>query len=138
MLRIGIKQEPRWIEIGSGVRLLVKPATTALITTARSRARRQLEEMRKASEQSKEAGLPYEGPDFADADATTGYAFALSCVTLARELVIDWDGIGDEAGKPIPFAVDGLGEVLGYTGLAEAFFLAVSSGPEALSAEGNG
>lgn len=138
MLRLGIRQEPRWIDLGHGVRLLVKPATTALITTARARARRQLEELRKAGEAARESGLPFEGPDLTDQDAATGYAFALSCMTLARELVLDWEGVGDEAGQPLPFALDGLGELLGYTGLAEAFFLAVSAGPDALSAEGNG
>jgi hypothetical protein len=138
MLRIGIPRDARWIDIGAGVRLKVRPATTALVTTARTRASRQIERMRQAQKDAQEAGLDYDGPDMTDRDAIVGYAFALSVMSMARELVEDWEGVGDADGTPIPFALDGLGEVLSHSGLAERFIAAVMEAPEALAAEGNG
>lgn len=138
MLRIGIPRQARWIEIGAGVSLKVKPATTALVTTARTRAARQIDQMRQAQKDAQEAGLDYHGPDMTDREAIVGHAFALSVMSMARELVEDWSGVGDADGTPIPFALDGLGEVLAHTSLAERFIAQVMEAPEALAAEGNG
>ncbi len=138
MLRLGIPREARWIEIGEGVRLRVRPATTALVVTARMRASRQLEQMRKAAEDAQAAGLPFEGPSPDDRDAAGGWAFALMALNLAREVVEDWEGVGDADGNPVPFALEGLGEVLAHANLAESFFGQVMAGPDALDAEKNG
>ena len=36
MLRLNLSNEPRWLELGHGVRLLVEPLTTAIMLVARS------------------------------------------------------------------------------------------------------
>jgi hypothetical protein len=137
MLRLGIVRESHWVEIGFGAAFLCKPATTALVTAARSRAGRKLKAMIQACEDAKAAGLPLEGADLADADVKAGYAFALSAQALAEELVEDWRGIAGADGKPAPFTPEGLVEVLAYTGCAEAFFAGATVLPDAIVAEGN-
>jgi hypothetical protein len=36
MLRLNLSNEPRWLDLGHGVRLLVEPLTTAIMLAARS------------------------------------------------------------------------------------------------------
>ena len=36
MLRLNLSTEPRWLDLGHGVRLLVEPLTTAIMLAARS------------------------------------------------------------------------------------------------------
>ena len=36
MLRLNLSIEPRWLDLGHGVRLLVEPLTTAIMLAARS------------------------------------------------------------------------------------------------------
>lgn len=137
MIRLGIIRESHWVEIGFGAALRCKPATTALVTAARSRAGRKLKAMIQACRDAKDAGLPFDGPNLTDPDVSAGYAFALSAQALAEELVEDWRGIAGPDGKPAPFTPEGLVEVLAYTGCAEAFFTGATVLPDAIVAEGN-
>lgn len=137
MLRLALPKDPRWEPMGFGVEFLVRPATTALITTARLRARRQMEELRRAAQEAREAGLPVNGPDVSDPDVAGGHAFALTVMALGRELVADWRGVVADDGKPAAFAADLLPQVLSHPDIAERFFAAVSAGPAEVTAEGN-
>lgn len=137
MLRLDLPTESRWVDLPHGARFLMRPATTPIVTVARLRARRQLEAMRQAAKDAKEAGLPAPGPDLTDPDTVNAYAYALSAVALARELVEDWDGIGDKAGNPVAFAADLLPQLLARPGVAEAVMKG-ADGADATAAEGNG
>ena len=137
MLRLALPKEPRWEPMAFGVEFLVKPATTALITTARLRARRQMEDLRRAAAEAREAGLPLEGPDVSDPDVAGGHAFALTVMALGRELVMDWRGVVTDAGAPAPFSTALLPQVLAQPDIADRFFAVVSAGPAEITAEGN-
>jgi hypothetical protein len=78
MIRLDLKREPYWLDLAPGVRIRVRPCTTALVMAARA---------------SMIAGG--EGDD----DNARGAALLKA---LARAAIIDWEGIGDEAGAPIP------------------------------------
>ena len=75
MIRLDLKREPYWLDLAPGVRLHVRPCTTALVMAAR-------------------ASLPAEGDDSARG--------AAMLKALARAAILDWEGIGDEAGDPVP------------------------------------
>jgi hypothetical protein len=40
MIRLDLKREPYWLDLGHGVRLHVRPCTTALMMAARAEAQR--------------------------------------------------------------------------------------------------
>ena len=78
MIRLDLKREPYWLDLAPGVRICVRPCTTALVMAAR-------------------AGMIAGGED--DDDNARGAAMLKA---LARVAIVDWEGIGDEAGAAIP------------------------------------
>jgi hypothetical protein len=92
MLRLDLTAEPRWLDLGHGVRLQLAPLTTALMVAARSDA---------AVE-----ALP--------ATATDEERALVFAKAIARRAVSDWEGVGDADGNPVsvtPAGIDALLEV---------------------------
>jgi len=101
MIRLDLSREPRWLDLGHGVRLHVGPLTTSLMAAARS--------------DPSVTTLP-EGAS----NETIAVAMAKA---LARLVVLDWEGVGDEAGEPVPVTPDGIDALLDILPLFEAFQL---------------
>ena len=101
MLRLDLTAEPRWLDLGHGVRLRVAPLTTALMVAARSDA---------AVE-----ALPETA-----SDEERALVFAKA---IARRAVTEWEGVGDADGNPVPVtpaghrrAARGLADLRGVPG----------------------
>ena len=77
MIRLDLKREPYWLDLAPGVRIRVRPCTTALVMAAR-------------------ASIP------AGDDGDDNARGAALLKALAQAAIIDWEGIGDEAGAAIP------------------------------------
>jgi len=99
MLRLDLTAEPRWLDLGHGVRLRVAPLTTALMVAARSYAALE--------------ALPETASD--EARALT---FAKS---IARIAVSDWEGVGDADGTPVLVTPEGIDALLEVWPIFEAF-----------------
>ena len=89
MLTLDLSNEPRWHDLAPGVRVQLRPLTTALMVATRS------------------------DPDVeAVPDATSDEARALIFAkALARRAVLAWEGVGDTEGNviaPNPRAIDAL------------------------------
>jgi hypothetical protein len=78
MIRLDLKREPYWLDLAPSVRIRVRPCTTALVMAAR-------------------ASMTASGEG--DDDNARGAAMLKA---LARVAIVDWKGIGDEAGAAIP------------------------------------
>ena len=115
MIRLNLKREPRWLDLGHGVRLRVGPLTTALMAAARS--------------DPAVTGLP-EGAS----NETIAVAMAKA---LARLVVLDWQGVGDNAGNPVPVTPEGIEALLDILPLFEAFQLRYVATGLLLEAEKN-
>ena len=119
MLRLNLSNEPRWLDSGHGVRLLVEPLTTAIMLAARS------------------------DPTIvvAAADAETGTSnddlARIVAKAVARMVVKDWDGVGDEDGKPLPLTPEGIDALLELWPIFEAFQTKYIAGALILDAEKN-
>jgi hypothetical protein len=100
MIRLNLSREPRWLDLGHGVRVLVDPLTSAVMMAARS-------ELREAQ------------PD-AGAGATHGAAVAL-VKTIGRMGIRDWEGVGDRDGKPVPPTPERIDALLDLPPLYDAF-----------------
>ena len=89
MLTLDLSNAPQWCDLIPGVRVRLRPLTTALMVSARG--------------DSAIADLP-EG-------AATEEAALLMARALARRAILAWEGIGDADGNPIepsPEAIDAL------------------------------
>ena len=89
MLQLNLSSEPQWLELVEGVRVQVRPLTTALMVSTRSDPA--VAEMPEAASDEERAVI------FAQA--------------LGRRAILDWEGVGDMAGEPMactPEAVDQL------------------------------
>lgn len=89
MLTLDLSNEPRWHELAPGVRVQLRPLTTALMVATRS------------------------DPDVeAFPDGTSDEERALIFAkALARRAVLDWEGVGDADGNvidPSPQTIDAL------------------------------
>ena len=102
MIRLDLKREPSWLDLGHGVRVKVRPCTTALMMAARVAALR-------------EAG------DTPDAIEAAGVRTAMLVKRLALLAILDWEGVGDATGEPVELSSDGIGALIDLWPLAESF-----------------
>ena len=89
MLTLDLTNQPRWHDLAPGVRLQLRPLTTALMVATRS-----------------DPAVEAIPEDVSDEERAVAFAKA-----LARRAVLAWEGIGDADGNaidPSPEAVDAL------------------------------
>ena len=99
MIRLNLTATPEWLDLAPGLRLLVGPLTTALMVSARA-------------DPAIEA-LP---------GGATQEALALAMAkAVARRAVLDWEGVGDDAGNVVPVSPEGIDALLEIWPVFEAF-----------------
>ena len=99
MIRLNLTATPQWLDLAPGLRLLVGPLTTALMVSARAEL---------AVER-----LP---------EGATQEEMALTMAkSVARRAVLDWEGVGDDAGNIIPVSPEGIDALLEIWPVFEAF-----------------
>jgi hypothetical protein len=99
MIRLNLTAAPEWLDLAPGLRLLVGPLTTALMVAARA-------------DPAIEA-LP---------EGATQEALALAMAkAVARRAVLDWEGVGDDAGNIVPVTPVGIDALLEIWPVFEAF-----------------
>ena len=115
MLRLNLAREPYWLDLGLGVRVRVEPLTTALMVAARS--------------DPAVRALP---------EGTTDDAVAVVFgKALAGRAILDWEGVGDADGQPVPVTPEGIAALLDILPIFERFQMGyVAKGLE-LEAEKN-
>jgi len=99
MIRLDLKNEPAWLDLGHDVRICLLPLTTALMVAARS--------------DPAIADLP---EDVGDEESALVFAKA-----LARIAITDWEGVGDADSKPVTVTPEGIDALLDVWPLFEAF-----------------
>ena len=90
MIRINLSPEPQWLDLGHGVRLQLLPLTTALMVATRADPAVQA----------------------LDADASNDTRAAVFAAALARRAIVDWEGVGDEAGHVLEISPEGIDALL--------------------------
>ncbi|MGX1005355.1 hypothetical protein ACSSV6_003946 [Roseovarius sp. MBR-38] len=99
MIRLNLTATPEWLELAPGLRLRVAPLTTALMVSARADP---AVETMPATASSEELAL----------------AMAKA---VARRAVLDWEGVGDDAGNLLPVSPEGIDALLEIWPVFEAF-----------------
>ena len=119
MLRLNLSTEPRWLDLGHGVRLLVEPLTTAIMLAARSDP------------------TIVAAAGGADGSASNDDLARIVAKAVARIVVKDWEGVGDEDGDPLPLTTEGIDALLELWPIFEAFQTKYIAGALILDAEKN-
>lgn len=126
MLTLHISTEPQWVELPSGVRLLVKPLDRVVRAAAEGAA------LEKAKQALAGAGAPENSPAF-----KALYLLILSRL-LARHAVLAWEGVGDREGAPLALSPEALDALLDRDEMLIAFWERVVNRADPVEAEGNG
>jgi hypothetical protein len=124
MLTLDLPVEPYWLALPRGVRVEIRPVTTAVMAAAQAASARRLSAQREAE------------PDL-DPDMSRGLAFAFLVKALARHAVTAWEGVGDTAGKPLPLSPDDIERLMDMDDIAAAFWDRATSPVVAVATEGN-
>jgi hypothetical protein len=119
MLRLNLSTEPRWLDLGHGVRLLVEPLTTAIMLAARSDP------------------AIVAAATTSESSSSNDDLARIVAKAVARIVVKDWDGVGDEDGKPLPLTPEGIDALLELWPIFEAFQTKYIAGALILDAEKN-
>jgi hypothetical protein len=96
MIRLDLKREPHWLDLGRGARLHVRPCTTALMMAARADAQRAVTS---SASDSEAAGI------------------RSAALILA---ILDGDGVGDAAGNVAPVTPDSVDALMDLWPIASA------------------
>ena len=99
MIRLNLTATPAWLTLAPGLRLQVAPLTTALMVSAR--ADPAIETLPEGASQE-----------------TLALAMAKA---IARRAVLDWEGVGDDTGQPLPVSPEGIDALLEIWPVFEAF-----------------
>ncbi len=102
MIRLDLKREPHWLDLGHGVRVHVRPCTTALMMAARAEVQRTAVSSHNEAE-------------------AVGERTATLVKALGRLAVKDWEGVGDADGEPAPLTAEAVDALLDLWPMAEAF-----------------
>jgi hypothetical protein len=121
MLRLNLSNEPQWLDLGHGVRLLVEPLTTAVMLAARS------DPAILAASENVQGSTSANNDDLA----------RIVAKAVARIVVKDWEGVGDAEGNPLPVTPDGINALLEIWPIFEAFQTRYIAGALILDAEKN-
>lgn len=104
MLNLIELTRPVWLDLVAGVRLQVRPFTTALMFAVRSEFRREIEARGEAAK-----------------DMPPEQLAALFNHVVARHAVIDWENVGDEDGNPMTCTPEGVAALMDVYGALKAF-----------------
>ena len=99
MLKLDLSNEPTWQDLGHGVRVHLRPLTTALMVTARN-----------------DPAVQNLSEDATDEESALAFAKA-----LARVAILDWEGVGDANSQPIDPSPEAIDALLDLWPLFEAF-----------------
>ncbi|MFN3615315.1 MAG: hypothetical protein ACK4WC_12270 [Rubrimonas sp.] len=99
MLRLNLARAPFWLDLGLGVRVRVEPLTTALMVAARS-------------------DPAVRGLAAGTGDDTVAVVFGKA---LAERAILDWEGVGDAAGNPVPVTPESIAALLDIWPIFERF-----------------
>ncbi|MCX8003365.1 MAG: hypothetical protein N2688_00155 [Burkholderiaceae bacterium] len=117
--------------------MLLRPATTALISAAQHAAMADVDSIRVGRDGLLAAGAEIAGLDLEDPHIAAGLAHALMLRALARYLVMDWDGVFDREGQPIAFDPALLPQLMAIEDVAAAFWAELIKPERSRAAEGN-
>lgn len=134
MLKLNIKKEPYWLELGMGVRVKVHPCTSPIFYAAKSFMNKRLAEI---AERYKENKDQPDLPNIENLETREALAEQYLNLGLALNAIIDWEGIleadGDSKAPVTPEKIEEL--MTGFWSIAANFSQQYTGVMELIEAE---
>jgi hypothetical protein len=122
MIDLRLRSEPYELELPYGLRVTVRPLTTAGMAAAQAAARRAVEAIERQARERAEAGLTLDGlPDLAAEGERDGFYQAQLIRELAVRHITTWIGAELEGG-PAPPTSENIAAVMNLYPVGERFF----------------
>ena len=122
MIDLHQQVDPYDLELPYGLKVTVKPLTTAGMAAAQAAARRAVEAIERQARERTEAGLPLEGlPDLSAEGERDGFYQAQLIRALAVRHITGWAGVELEGG-PAPPTPENIAAVMELYPVGERFF----------------
>jgi hypothetical protein len=138
MIDLAQRSEPYEIALPYGLKVTVKPLTTAGMAVAQAAARRAVEAIERQARERSEAGLALDGlPDFSTEGERDGFCQAQLIRELALRHVTSWTGV-ELGGGPAPPTPKNIAAVMGLYPVGERFFQEFTLRQVLLNAAKNG
>lgn len=140
MFRLTLSTAPRWLELPLGIRVEVRPLTTALVEAAAAEALKRIVAMKMEASDAEKAGQPLDSTAFngANSSALDGMWNQYRAEALARYGVIRWEGIAGTDGAPLPVTPASIEAFAAHPVLAKHFVERYSQPVNDVVEEGNG
>lgn len=131
MLRLNLKKEAYWVDLPSGVRVRVRPLSTAIMNAAQSTVIKQI----KALQADEAAEIR---PNLQNEDSRYGLSEALLVKALAVAAIIEWEGVMNAAGDaPAPVDEQCVYDLMDIWFVGQEFWKQYTTSYFALEVEGN-
>jgi hypothetical protein len=138
MIDLSQRSEPYELELPYGLRVTVRPLTTAGMAAAQAAARRALEAIERQARERTEAGLSLDGlPDFSEEGERDGFYQAQLIRELAARHITSWTGV-ELGGGPAPPTSENVAAVMELYPVGERFFQEFTLRQVLLNAAKNG
>lgn len=124
MLRLKVNKEPYWLELGYGVRVKVKPCTSAVFYEAKAYMNSKLAELAKVYQANKAAGITNDtAVDIENPVKREALADKFLLIGLGIAGILEWDGVMEaEEDKPAPLTESKIDELFSnFWAVAENF-----------------
>lgn len=139
MIRLMPQTENRWLELPRGVKVQVRPRTTALDAAATSEATRRTAAEQREAEAAAAAGQPLDAKGFnaANVSVLNGMFHQFTIEALACMGILAWEGVGDKDGNPLELSTEAVGNLMAIPEFGGAFKAAYDQSMSDLVMEGN-
>jgi hypothetical protein len=139
MLRLNLKKDPYWLELPAGVKLKVRPLSTALMSMAQSSVIKQISSWRQEHASRMDVGADVsEIPDVDDEHTRLGLSESLLIKALAHGALIEWESVMDESGTiPAPLSPKTINDLMDIWFIAQEFWKQYTNSLLILEMEGN-
>jgi hypothetical protein len=138
-LKLGIPKEPRWLDLGHGVRVFVRPCTTPVYNAAVQEAAAVFRDLLDARNTVQEAGAQVVAiPDLATEAGRQAHRNFLFAKCLARAAILDWEGVLGDDGEPVAVSHAAIDELMTFHTMAETFVTTYARPTLDRIVEGNG
>ena len=140
MLKLKIQKEPYWLELGYGVKVKVKPCTSAVFYEAKAYMNSKLAELAKTYKSNKEAGIEDgTAEDIENSVKREALADRFLLIGLGIAGILEWDGVMEaDEDKSAPLTENKIDELFSnFWAVAENFRNQYCGLREVLEAEKN-
>lgn len=140
MLKLNLQKEPFWLDLKGGVRVRVRPLTSAFMNAAIASVRKEIldireERLRRIASNTAISDLP----DVDNDEVRQGLISSLLAKALGRAVIIEWQGVLLPDSEDVaPVADNTVNDLMDVWFVAQDFWEKYTNSLSILEAEGNG